>query len=106
MIRLKKDTANIVTIIFDMQDREDNVINHEITDAFLPVIKRLQEEKAQGQLKGVILTSNKKSFLSGGDLRYLYGANDPEELFQQAEKLSRFFRDTMEGYINSAFSRN
>jgi len=93
MIRLKKDTANIVTIIFDMQDREDNVINHEITDAFLPVIKRLQEEKAQGQLKGVILTSNKKSFLSGGDLGYLYGANDPEELFQQAEKLSRFFRD-------------
>jgi 3-hydroxyacyl-CoA dehydrogenase/enoyl-CoA hydratase/3-hydroxybutyryl-CoA epimerase len=93
MIRLKKDTANIVTIIFDMQDREDNVINHEITDAFLPVIKRLQEEKAQGQLKGVILTSNKKSFLSGGDLGYLYGANDPEQLFQQAEKLSRFFRD-------------
>lgn len=93
MIRLKKDTANIVTIIFDMQDREDNVINHEITDAFLPVIKRLQEEKAQGQLKGVILTSNKKSFLSGGDLGYLYGANDPEELFRQAEKLSRFFRD-------------
>ena len=93
MIRLKKDTDNIVTIIFDMQDREDNVINHEITDAFLPVIKRLQEEKAQGQLKGVILTSNKKSFLSGGDLGYLYGANDPEQLFQQAEKLSRFFRD-------------
>ncbi|MGH1434942.1 MAG: 3-hydroxyacyl-CoA dehydrogenase NAD-binding domain-containing protein [Lewinella sp.] len=93
MIRLKKDTANIVTIIFDMEDREDNVINHEITDAFLPVIKRLQEEKAKGQLKGVILTSNKKSFLSGGDLGYLYGANDPEELFQEAEKLSRFFRD-------------
>lgn len=93
MIRLKKDTDNIVTIIFDMEDRAHNVINHEITDAFLPVIKRLQEEKAQGQLKGVILTSNKKSFLSGGDLGYLYGANDPEELFQEAEKLSRFFRD-------------
>jgi 3-hydroxyacyl-CoA dehydrogenase/enoyl-CoA hydratase/3-hydroxybutyryl-CoA epimerase len=93
MIRLKKDTDNIVTIVFDMQDREHNVINHEITDAFLPVIKRLQEEKEQGELKGVILTSNKKSFLSGGDLGYLYDANDAEAIFQEAEKMSRFFRD-------------
>ena len=93
MIRLKKDTDNIVTIIFDMADREHNVINHEITDAFLPVIQHLQEEKAQGVLKGVILTSAKRSFLSGGDLGYLYDANDPEVLFNAAEKLSLFFRD-------------
>ena len=93
MIRLKKDTDNIMTIIFDMEDRPHNVVNHEISEAFLPVLKRLQEEKAQGQLRGVILTSAKNSFLSGGDLGYLYDVDDPEELFQQAEKLSRFFRD-------------
>ena len=62
MIRFKKDTDNIVTLIFDMQDRHHNVINHEITEAFLPVIKHLQQEKARGTLKGVILTSAKKSF--------------------------------------------
>lgn len=93
MIRLTKDTDNIVTIIFDMKDRPHNVVNHEISEAFVPVLKRLQEEKAQGQLRGVILTSAKKSFLSGGDLGYLYDVDNAEELFQQAEKLSRFFRD-------------
>ena len=93
MIRLKKDTDHILTIIFDMEDRPHNVVNHEISEAFLPVIKRLQEEKAQGQLRGVILTSAKKSFLSGGDLGYLYDVDNAEELFQQAEQLSRFFRD-------------
>ncbi|MEL7249742.1 MAG: 3-hydroxyacyl-CoA dehydrogenase NAD-binding domain-containing protein [Bacteroidota bacterium] len=93
MIRLKKDTDHIMTIIFDMEDRPHNVVNHEISEAFLPVIKRLQEEKAQGQLRGVILTSAKKSFLSGGDLGYLYDVDNAEELFQQAEQLSRFFRD-------------
>lgn len=93
MIRLKKDTDNIMTIIFDMKDRPHNVVNHEISEAFVPVLKRLQEEKARGLLRGVILTSAKKSFLSGGDLGYLYDVNDAEELFIQAEKLSRFFRD-------------
>ncbi len=92
MIRLKKDTDNIMTIIFDMKDRPHNVVNHEISEAFVPVLQRLQEEKAQGQLRGVILTSAKNSFLSGGDLGYLYDVDDPEELFQQAEKLSHFFR--------------
>ncbi|MEL7222297.1 MAG: 3-hydroxyacyl-CoA dehydrogenase NAD-binding domain-containing protein, partial [Bacteroidota bacterium] len=83
----------IVTIIFDMVGREHNVINHEISESFVPVIQHLQAEKAKGQLKGVILTSAKKSFLSGGDLGYLYDENDPQKLFEAAEQLSRFFRD-------------
>ena len=93
MIRLKKDTDHIATIIFDMVDRDNNVINHEISEAFVPVLRHLQEEKARGRLKGVILTSAKTTFLSGGDLGYLYDLEDPQPLFEAAEKMGQFFRD-------------
>ena len=93
MIKYKKDTDNIVTLILDMSDRSDNVINHEIGQAFLPVLAHLQAEKKKGQLKGIILTSAKKSFLAGGDLGYLYQAKDPKGIFEFAEGLKKFLRD-------------
>lgn len=72
MIHYKKDTDHIVTLTFDMKDRPLNVINHEIGEALGPVIDHLKKEKARGVLKGVILTSAKKTFLAGGDLEYIY----------------------------------
>lgn len=93
MVRYTKDTDNIVTLSLNMKGRGVNVINHEIGQAFLPVIEHLQREKARGGLRGVILTSDKKTFLSGGDLEYLYQATDPAEVFAFAEKLKRFLRD-------------
>ncbi len=48
MIKYKKDTDNIVTLILDMSERSDNVINHEIGQAFLPVLAHLQAEKEKG----------------------------------------------------------
>ena len=93
MIKYQKDTDNIVTLRLDMKGRSVNVINHEIGEAFIPVIEHLMEEKAKGALRGVIITSDKKTFLAGGDLDYLYKNDDPAEVFQFAEKLKRFFRD-------------
>lgn len=93
MIKYKKDTDNIVTLILDMSHRNDNVINHEIGQAFLPVLKHLQQEKKKGTLRGIILTSAKKRFLAGGDLEYLYHAQDANEIFQFAEGLKQFLRD-------------
>ncbi len=93
MIKYKKDTDNIVTLILDMSHRNDNVINHEIGQAFLPVLKHLQQEKRKGTLRGIILTSAKKRFLAGGDLEYLYHAKDAQEIFQFADGLKQFLRD-------------
>ncbi|MBK7869844.1 MAG: enoyl-CoA hydratase/isomerase family protein [Saprospiraceae bacterium] len=93
MIKYQKDTDNIVTLTLDMSGRSHNVINHEIGDLFLPVLQHLKEEKSKGKLRGVILTSAKKTFLSGGDLEYLYQANNPEEIFAFTEKLKKFLRD-------------
>lgn len=93
MIRYKKDTKNIVTLTMDMADRPMNVLNHELAQAFLPVIKHLQEEKKKKQLRGIIITSGKKTFMTGGDLEYLYTATDPAKVYQFASKLKRLFRE-------------
>ena len=92
MIHYRKDTDNIVTLTFDMKDREHNVLNHNIADAFLPVLEHLRKEKEKHQLKGVILTSAKNSFLAGGDLEYLLGEKSAEEVFEYNQKLRNLFR--------------
>lgn len=93
MIHYKKDVDNIVTLTLDMEGRTANVINHEIREAFIPVLRHLQEEKSKGQLKGVILTSAKGTFLAGGDLEYLFQAEDAQEVFYFAEAMKDFLRD-------------
>ncbi len=93
MIRYKKDTDNIVTLTLDMTNRKTNIINHEISQAFIPVLQHLKEEKAKGQLRGLILTSDKKTFLAGGDLDYLYKSYSAEEIFNYSQNMQLFFRD-------------
>ena len=93
MIHYKKDTDHIVTLTLDMQDRPINVINHEIGKALDPVIEHLKKEKTRGVLKGVILTSAKKTFLAGGDLEYIFNANNAEEIFTFSKQLKKVLRD-------------
>ncbi len=93
MIRYKKDINNIVTLTLDMTRRKVNIINHEIGKTFLPVLEHLKEEKTKGVLRGVILTSGKKSFLAGGDLDYLFKNEDGEAIFDFSQTLKKFFRD-------------
>ncbi|MEO1257874.1 MAG: 3-hydroxyacyl-CoA dehydrogenase NAD-binding domain-containing protein [Bacteroidota bacterium] len=93
MIRYTKDTDHIAILSLDMKDRQRNLLNHEIVDAFVPVLQHLKKEKEKGQLKGVIITSAKKNFLVGGDLKYLSKTKDPAAIFNYAEKLKSFFRE-------------
>ena len=93
MISYKKDTNNIVTISFDMDGNEANIINHEIGIAFLPVLDQLKIEKAKGLLNGVILTSSKSTFLASGELEYLYKLEDAEEIFNISEAMKKFLRE-------------
>ncbi len=92
MIHYKKDVDNIATLSLDMEGRSMNVINHEIRRAFVPVLKHLQAEKRKRLLKGVILTSQKPTFLAGGDLGYLYQATDPAEISRFARAMQDFLR--------------
>jgi 3-hydroxyacyl-CoA dehydrogenase / enoyl-CoA hydratase / 3-hydroxybutyryl-CoA epimerase len=93
MIRYKKDLDNIVTLTLDMSDKSINIINYEIGRTFVPVIKHLKEEKAKGQLRGVIIASAKKSFLAGGDIDFLYESTDAQKIFDFSLVLNTFLRD-------------
>jgi len=93
MIKYKKDINNIATLMLDMDNQSNNVINHEIVGAFVPVIKHLQHEKSRKALKGVIITSHKKNFLEGGNLDYLYKSNGAEQILHFTSRLKQLFRD-------------
>ncbi len=92
MIKYRKDTENIATLVLDMGKNGVNIINHEIADAFLPVLKYLQQEKSKGTLRGVIITSAKSNFLEGGELDYISQVSDPKEVFDFTERLKGIFR--------------
>ncbi|MEN0048265.1 MAG: 3-hydroxyacyl-CoA dehydrogenase NAD-binding domain-containing protein [Bacteroidota bacterium] len=92
MIRYKKNTNNIATLVLDMKSRPKNLINHELVDAFMPVLEHLKKEKSRNELRGVIITSNKRNFLEGGDLEYLHRASDPQEIFDLIHQLKGLFR--------------
>ena len=49
------------SIVSIMQGRQRNLLNHEIVEAFVPVIEHLKKEKKKGQLKGIIITSRQKT---------------------------------------------
>ncbi len=93
MIKYRKDKNNIVTLTFNMEGKKANVINHEIGKFFTPVLDYLRDEKARGILKGIIITSAKKTFLVGGELDYIYNCTDAEQLFSFTESLKKVFRE-------------
>ncbi len=92
MIFYKKDYQNIVTLTLDMKARTVNIINHEVAKALVPVLERLEKDKAERQLTGVIITSGKRSFLAGGDLDYLHNSDNPQVIFDYSMTLNQVFR--------------
>ncbi|MFM2267287.1 MAG: hypothetical protein RL757_728 [Bacteroidota bacterium] len=93
MIRYEKDINNIVTLTLDMRNSNENLLTHDIGKSFLPVLQHLKTEKAAGALRGVIITSAKKTFLVGTDIDFFYHCKEAPAFFEFSDKLSRFFRD-------------
>lgn len=71
-IRWEKDADNIVTLTLDDPNSSANTMNELYTKSMAETVARLQAEKAD--IKGVILTSAKKTFFAGGDLKTLIQA--------------------------------
>jgi 3-hydroxyacyl-CoA dehydrogenase / enoyl-CoA hydratase / 3-hydroxybutyryl-CoA epimerase len=89
--RFELDGEGIATVTMDMPGRSANVINAEFGQALALTLKRIAEARDKG-LKGVLLTSAKKTFMAGGDLEYLYSLTDPEDAFRMTEQLKAGFR--------------
>ncbi len=68
-IRWEKDADNIVTLTLDDPTQSANTMNALYQKSMGETVARLQAEKAD--IKGIILTSAKKTFFAGGDLDLL-----------------------------------
>ena len=68
-IRYEKDAEGIVTLTMDLPGQSANTMNAAYREAMAQTIARLQGEG--DALKGVMLTSAKKTFFAGGDLNEL-----------------------------------
>jgi 3-hydroxyacyl-CoA dehydrogenase/enoyl-CoA hydratase/3-hydroxybutyryl-CoA epimerase len=69
MIRWEQDADGIVTLTLDDPNQSANTMNEAYAESMGATVDRLEAE--QDQLTGVIITSAKKSFFAGGDLRLL-----------------------------------
>lgn len=92
MISYKRDKYGIGTIVLDMANRKVNIMNHEVAKVWTPILDFLEESVQKGELKGVIITSAKPSFLAGGDLDYLHQTGDAQKVFEHTQTLRKIFR--------------
>ncbi|MEU6159882.1 3-hydroxyacyl-CoA dehydrogenase NAD-binding domain-containing protein [Streptomyces sp. NPDC047130] len=68
-IRWEQDETGVVTLVLDAPGRSANTMNQAFRVALRAVADRLEAEK--DSVRGVVVTSAKKTFFAGGDLREL-----------------------------------
>ncbi|MBB3036657.1 3-hydroxyacyl-CoA dehydrogenase/enoyl-CoA hydratase/3-hydroxybutyryl-CoA epimerase [Hoyosella altamirensis] len=66
-IRYERDETGVVTLILDDPSQSANTMNEAFMTSIREVTDRLHEER--DDIRGVIITSAKKTFFAGGDLR-------------------------------------
>ncbi len=91
-IRWEKDHDGIVTLILDDPSQAANTMNAAYLKSMRETVDRLVKEK--NDIKGVILTSAKKSFFAGGDLKDLIQAKkeDAKQLTEWGNELKQQLR--------------
>lgn len=87
-----KDSDGIVTLTLDDPDQSANTMNALYQDSMARTVQRLVAEK--GTIRGVIITSAKKTFFAGGDLRLLIqaGPEDAEKLWKDVRAMTAQLR--------------
>jgi 3-hydroxyacyl-CoA dehydrogenase/enoyl-CoA hydratase/3-hydroxybutyryl-CoA epimerase len=80
-----KDDDGVVILTLDDPNQSANTMNQAYLDSMKTTVERLQAEK--DDIKGVVITSGKKTFFAGGDL------NDLKKVRKEdAEQFSEFVR--------------
>ncbi|CAL9287710.1 3-hydroxyacyl-CoA dehydrogenase NAD-binding domain-containing protein [Streptomyces sp. SudanB182_2057] len=91
-IRWEQDDTGVVTLVLDDPDQSANTMNQAFRASLAAITDRLEAER--DSIRGVILTSAKKTFFAGGDLRDLIRVT-PEtarELFEGGLAIKRDLR--------------
>lgn len=89
-IRWEQDETGIVTLVLDDPDQSANTMNNAFKASLTAVADRLEAE--QDTIRGIIVTSAKKTFFAGGDLRELIAVT-PETAQQAFEAGNGIKRD-------------
>jgi 3-hydroxyacyl-CoA dehydrogenase/enoyl-CoA hydratase/3-hydroxybutyryl-CoA epimerase len=84
-IRYERDDEGIVTLTLDDPNQSANTMNQAYLESMKATVERLQSEK--DEIKGVVITSAKKTFFAGGDLNDLRRVRK-----EDAEEFSQFVR--------------
>jgi 3-hydroxyacyl-CoA dehydrogenase/enoyl-CoA hydratase/3-hydroxybutyryl-CoA epimerase len=87
--KYSKDENNIVTLTMDREGHSANVINMAFGESFREVLAKLLAEK---DLRGIILTSAKETFLAGADIDEMFAVNDAKLFFDRAQELKAGLR--------------
>ncbi len=90
-IRWEQDQDGVVTLVLDDPAQSVNTMNTAFRDAFEGIVARLAATEG---LRGVIITSAKKTFFAGGDLRMLSAVRSEQagEFFEASMALKRALR--------------
>src|ERR671917_2924452 len=86
IIRYEKGDDGIVVLTIDDPNQSANTMNAAYAESIKATVDRLEQEK--DDIKGVVITSGKKTFFAGGDLNDLKQAT-PE----RSEEIAQFVRD-------------
>src|SRR6478735_5525709 len=91
-IRYEKDADGIVTLTMDDPTASANTMNEVYKDAMAATVERLEAEK--DDIRGVVLTSAKKTFFAGGNLKMLQQgtAADAQRIFEESQDIKRQLR--------------
>ena len=77
-IKWEQGEDEIVVLTLDDPNQSANTMNAAYAESILATVERLEAEK--DSIKGVVLTSAKKTFFAGGDLNDLKKADDAEQV--------------------------
>jgi 3-hydroxyacyl-CoA dehydrogenase/enoyl-CoA hydratase/3-hydroxybutyryl-CoA epimerase len=91
-IRWEQDRTGVVTLVLDDPDQSANTMNRAFRESLAAVTDRLEAEK--DSIRGVIVTSAKKTFFAGGDLRDLIRVTPgtAQDLFDGSMAVKRSLR--------------
>ncbi|HEY0774506.1 MAG TPA: enoyl-CoA hydratase-related protein, partial [Nocardioidaceae bacterium] len=91
-VRYEKDSDGIVVLTLDDPTASANTMNELYKESMAATVDRLEQEK--DEITGVVVTSAKKTFFAGGNLKSMIqaGPEDAPQIFETAESIKAQLR--------------
>lgn len=93
-VRYEKDGDGIVVLTLDDPTSSANTMNELYKESMDAAVDRLEKDIAEGDVAGVVITSAKKTFFAGGNLKAMVqaGPDDAAEIFAMGEAIKAQLR--------------